>query len=112
MIRTTHAGSLPRPPALADLHGRRSRGEPVDADELRRTVEDAYGYVRVRGFEPFQQEQMVLAYVDAHGQISRAQAADLCAIAPAQASRLLGRLVRRGELVLRGERRGTVYTRP
>jgi 5-methyltetrahydropteroyltriglutamate--homocysteine methyltransferase len=29
-ILTTHAGSLPRPPALAELHGRRSRGEPVD----------------------------------------------------------------------------------
>jgi 5-methyltetrahydropteroyltriglutamate--homocysteine methyltransferase len=30
----THAGSLPRPKALAALHGRRSRGEPVDLDEL------------------------------------------------------------------------------
>jgi 5-methyltetrahydropteroyltriglutamate--homocysteine methyltransferase len=40
-ILTTHAGSLPRPPALADLHGRRSRGEPVDAAELRATVEAA-----------------------------------------------------------------------
>lgn len=33
-IVTTHAGSLPRPPELAELHGRRSRGEAVDADEL------------------------------------------------------------------------------
>lgn len=40
-ILTTHAGSLPRPPALADLHGRRSRGEAVDAEELRRAVEAA-----------------------------------------------------------------------
>jgi 5-methyltetrahydropteroyltriglutamate--homocysteine methyltransferase len=40
-ILTTHAGSLPRPAALADLHGRRSRGEAVDADELRRQVEAA-----------------------------------------------------------------------
>jgi 5-methyltetrahydropteroyltriglutamate--homocysteine methyltransferase len=40
-ILTTHAGSLPRPPALAELHGRRSRGEPVDADELRGAVEEA-----------------------------------------------------------------------
>ena len=40
-LLTTHAGSLPRPPALAELHGRRSRGEPVDPDELRRTVEAA-----------------------------------------------------------------------
>ena len=38
---TTHAGSLPRPRALAELHGRRSRGEPVDADEFRRAVEEA-----------------------------------------------------------------------
>jgi 5-methyltetrahydropteroyltriglutamate--homocysteine methyltransferase len=40
-ILTTHAGSLPRPAALAELHGRRSRGEPVDPDELRAAVEAA-----------------------------------------------------------------------
>jgi 5-methyltetrahydropteroyltriglutamate--homocysteine methyltransferase len=40
-LLTTHAGSLPRPPALAELHGRRSRGEHVDPDELARTVADA-----------------------------------------------------------------------
>ena len=38
---TTHAGSLPRPRPLAELHGRRSRGEAVDPDEFRRAVEDA-----------------------------------------------------------------------
>jgi 5-methyltetrahydropteroyltriglutamate--homocysteine methyltransferase len=40
-ILTTHAGSLPRPRALAELHGRRSRGEAVAPDELRRAVEEA-----------------------------------------------------------------------
>jgi 5-methyltetrahydropteroyltriglutamate--homocysteine methyltransferase len=40
-ILTTHAGSLPRPAALAELHGRRSRGEAVDAAELRSAVEEA-----------------------------------------------------------------------
>jgi 5-methyltetrahydropteroyltriglutamate--homocysteine methyltransferase len=40
-ILTTHAGSLPRPAALADLHGRRSRGEAVDAEALQRAVADA-----------------------------------------------------------------------
>ena len=40
-LLTTHAGSLPRPPSLAALHGRRSRGEHVDADELRAAVESA-----------------------------------------------------------------------
>ncbi len=38
---TTHAGSLPRPRALAELHGRRSRGEDVDAAELQREVREA-----------------------------------------------------------------------
>src|SRR5262245_57175746 len=40
-IVTTHAGSLPRPAALAELHGRRSRGEHVDSDEFRAAVEEA-----------------------------------------------------------------------
>jgi 5-methyltetrahydropteroyltriglutamate--homocysteine methyltransferase len=40
-ILTTHAGSLPRPRALAELHGRRSRGEAVDPSELRAAIEQA-----------------------------------------------------------------------
>lgn len=74
-----------------------------------RALETPAGYVRVRGFEPLQQEQMVLAYVEAHGAITRAQTADLCSIVPAQATRLLRRLVDEGKLVRRGERRGTYY---
>ncbi len=37
-LLTTHAGSLPRPTALAALHGRRSRGEHVDDAELHEAV--------------------------------------------------------------------------
>ncbi len=33
-IMTTHAGSLPRPPALVELFTRRNSGEPVDAARL------------------------------------------------------------------------------
>jgi 5-methyltetrahydropteroyltriglutamate--homocysteine methyltransferase len=40
-ILTTHAGSLPRPAELADLHGRRSRGEEVDPAELQAAIEKA-----------------------------------------------------------------------
>ncbi len=40
-ILTTHAGSLPRPRELAELHGRRSRGEPVATNELQRAIADA-----------------------------------------------------------------------
>jgi ATP-dependent DNA helicase RecG len=77
-----------------------------------RALETPASYVRVRGFEPLQQEQMVLQYVDAHGDIARMQAADLCAIAPDQASRLHRRLAARGELMMHGERRWTRYARP
>jgi 5-methyltetrahydropteroyltriglutamate--homocysteine methyltransferase len=44
----THAGSLPRPAALAALHGRRSRGEPVPPDELQAAVEAATADVIAR----------------------------------------------------------------
>ncbi len=37
-ILTTHTGSLPRPRELAELHGRRSRGETIDAQELNRAI--------------------------------------------------------------------------
>lgn len=77
-----------------------------------RVLETPASYVRVRGFEPLQQEQMVLQYVDAHGEITRTQAADLCAIAPDQASRVLRRLAARGELMMHGERRWASYARP
>jgi 5-methyltetrahydropteroyltriglutamate--homocysteine methyltransferase len=40
-ILTTHAGSLPRPPALLDLLVRVSKREPVDESELAATVETA-----------------------------------------------------------------------
>lgn len=72
----------------------------------------ADGYVRVHGFEPLQQEQMVLQYVDAPGQITRTEAADLCSLTPGLASRLLRRLAREGKLELRGQRRGSEHIRP
>jgi len=40
-VLTTHAGSLPRPAALAALHGRRSRGEAVDPAVLAAAVAEA-----------------------------------------------------------------------
>ncbi len=66
-------------------------------------------YVRQRGFEPLQQEQLVLQYVEAHGRIRRREVAELCKIGPAQATRLLGRLVRKGALEMHGQKRGTWY---
>jgi 5-methyltetrahydropteroyltriglutamate--homocysteine methyltransferase len=40
-ILTTHAGSLPRPKDLADMFGRLSRREAIDAAALERAIEDS-----------------------------------------------------------------------
>jgi ATP-dependent DNA helicase RecG len=67
-------------------------------------------YVRQRGFEPLQQEQMVLQYVEKHGRITRKEAAELCQISGPQAYRLLDRLAREERLAREGERgRGVTY---
>jgi 5-methyltetrahydropteroyltriglutamate--homocysteine methyltransferase len=50
-ILTTHAGSLPRPPALAGLHAARARGEPVDAAALAAQAEAATADVIARQIE-------------------------------------------------------------
>lgn len=76
-----------------------------------RALGDKAGYVHQRGFEPLQQEQMVLQYVEKHGRIVRREAAELCRIGPHQATRLLDRLVKASRLVRRGERKGAWYER-
>ena len=68
------------------------------------------GYVRQSGFEPLQQEQLVLRFVKESGRITRGMAADLCRIEPRLATRLLGGLVQRGVLKRHGERRGSWYS--
>jgi len=67
-------------------------------------------YVRAKGFEPLQQEQMVIEYVQKHGSIRRSEAADLCRISGSQATRLLRRVARKHpQLEQIGVRRGTRY---
>jgi len=44
-ILTTHAGSLPRPPALTALFARRARGETIDQAALAREIEAATRWV-------------------------------------------------------------------
>jgi len=67
-------------------------------------------YVRAKGFEPLQQEQMVLEYVREHGSIRRSETADLCRISGSQATRLLRRIAEKyPEFKQIGERRGAHY---
>jgi ATP-dependent DNA helicase RecG len=70
------------------------------------------GYVRTRGFEPIQQEQMILQYVKGHGKIKRGEAAELCKISVFQANRLLTKLWKKGKLSRRGQSKGTYYVLP
>lgn len=79
------------------------------AASVYRALDAQAAYVRVRSFDAIQQEQMVLTFVQAHGRITRGQAADLCAISGGQASQLLRRLASSGQLEMRGEKRGAHY---
>jgi ATP-dependent DNA helicase RecG len=66
-------------------------------------------YVRQRGFEPLQQAQMVLQFVEKHGRITRREAAELAQLSPDQATRLLARLVRENKLAMHGSRKSAWY---
>jgi len=88
---------------------RKGRTYLLSADLYRRLGEKA-AYVRQRGFEPFQQEQMVLQYVRRHHRIKRADAIELCRLGPQQASRLLHRLVVEGKLMQHGSRKSAWYS--
>jgi len=77
---------------------------------LYRRLEQEVEYVRARGFEPLQREQMVLNYVRNHGHITRSEAADLCQVTPRQAGRLLAGMVqKRSDFEIIGSRRWARY---
>ena len=81
------------------------------AAAIYRSFGQAVGYVRQRGFEPLQQEQMVLQYARQQGRITRSEVADLCLVSPSRAYDLLRKLVAAGRLERRGSsRRDTWYT--
>jgi len=96
------------------LEGRREHG--ARAYMLSAATYRALGapsaHTRLRGIEPIQQEQMVLQYVRAHGSITRSAVADLCQLGSVEARLLLRRLLRRGVLESRRERRATTYVLP
>lgn len=88
---------------------RRARAYHLSA-AMYRVLGDKSAYVRTLGFEPLQQEQMVLQFARKHGQITRSEAADLCRISGSQASKLLARVAAaHPDLQLVGERRGARY---
>ena len=96
---------------LVEAHGTgRGRTYTLSAKVYRQTGQQA-AYVRQAGFDPIQQEQMVLKFIEKHGTIKRADVADLCKISPFQATRLLKRLTKDGRIATKGKGKGTVYER-
>ena len=68
-------------------------------------------YVRQAGYEPIQQEQMTLDYIDMHGFIKRSELMELCQLTKDQAYKVLDRLSAQGKIERQGEGKGSIYKR-
>jgi len=79
------------------------------AASLYRRLGRVEGYVRTRGFDNLQQTQMILTALQANGQIARREAASLCQITERQATYLLSKMARQGQLELVGKGRSAHY---
>ena len=96
---------------LVEAHGSgRGRSYTLSVKFYRHTGQKA-AYVRQVGFDPIQQEQMVLSYIDKHGNIKRADVMDLCHLTQDQAYKLLSRLKKNNEIDQIGDRKGAIYER-
>jgi ATP-dependent DNA helicase RecG len=96
---------------LVEAHGaKRGRTYTLSGKVYRHTGQKA-AYVRQTGFDPIQQEQMALSYINKHGSIKRAETADLCRIGPFQAPRLLRKMTDAGLIKPKGRGKGTFYER-
>jgi ATP-dependent DNA helicase RecG len=96
---------------LVEAHGTgRGRTYTLSVKVYRKAGQKS-GYVRQVGFDPIQQEQMVLQYIDTHGSIKRAEVMDLCRISNDQAYRLLKRLKNRELVIQKGQSKGASYVR-
>lgn len=94
---------------LVEAHGTgRGRTYMLSAKVYRHAGQKT-AYIRQAGFDPIQQEQMVLKFIEKHGRIKRSDVADLCKISPFQATRLLKRLVEEGKIAPEGKGKGTYY---
>ena len=69
-------------------------------------------YVRQAAFAPIQQAEMIKNYLREHGQIRRAEAADLCQLAPREAGALLEKMVKTEAIILNGKLKASFYTLP
>ena len=97
---------------LLESRGERKARTYHMAAALYRQLGEPAQYVRTKGFDEIQQQEMIRTFVKRHGSISRREASELCQVAPLQAGRVLRKLRDDGELVMIGERRGARYELP
>ena len=97
---------------LVEAHGVKKGRTYTLSPQVYRELGQSADYVRQAGFNPIQQEQMVLSYVKTHGKITRHEAMELCRISEDQASRLLRKLTAIKQLKLVGQHRGAHYVIP
>jgi len=94
---------------LVEAHGVRKGRTYTLSPKVYKALGQPADYVRQAGFDPIQQEQMVLQLVRTQGRIARKDVASLCRITEDQASYLLRKLAEEGKLVLVGRGRGAYY---
>ena len=97
--------------ALVEAHGSgRGRTYTLSARVYRKAGQKA-GYIHQAGFDPIQQEQMVLSFIDKHGTIRRSDVMELCRVSASQAYHLLKRLENQNKISQHGVKRYAYYTR-
>ncbi len=97
---------------LVEAHGVKKDRTYTLSAKVYRKLGQSSDYIRQAGFDPIQQEQMVLQYAKKHGRVTRKDAMALCRISEDQASRLLRKLYTDGKLELIGKGRGAYYRAP
>jgi ATP-dependent DNA helicase RecG len=94
---------------LVEPRGSRKGRSYLLSASVYRELGQPEAYVRARGFESQQMEQMILQYVQAHRRITRREAVRLCRVNEDQAYYLLKKLVQRGALQIVGRGRNAYY---
>lgn len=95
---------------LVEGHGNTRSREYIISPSLYQRLHMESEYIRAKGFESIQQEQMILNYVREHDRIDRSIVADLCRIESRQAGYVLRKMVKKHpEFVMEGEKRGAYY---
>jgi ATP-dependent DNA helicase RecG len=79
------------------------------SSSIYRKLGESAAYIRIRGFDRIQQEQMIKDYVRKHGNITRREAAELCRLNLNQASYLLKKLSESDLLLPVGKGRNAHY---